>query len=217
MSSMSKVNLRDIALVITPIVGFFILFSYFVKSPEVNSAASLLTKIVTVIMGLAGLLGIGNLTKIHLKRVTHKSKNWIPSLVLLISMYIPLVIGLLLTRKCPTYTYIYSKIYTPVSMSFFAILSFYILSGAYRAFRVRNFESLIMVGSAIIVFLGNAPISGLLWGGFPAVTLWLFIAPNAAGYRGILIGIAIGLIITGIRTLLGRERGYLGGLGREEG
>lgn len=215
-SSDREINIRSIAITITFVIGIFMLFEYFVKWPMINNAAKILTKFASVAIGLSVVIGVGNLTRIHFKNVSQRGKNWIPSIVLLAAMWIPLIIGLLYTRSNPTYKYIFTNIYTPIGQAFFAILGFYILSAAYRAFRIRNFDAAIMVVCAIIVFMGNSPVSGLLWRGFPNLSMWLFIAPNSAGYRGILIGIAIGLVVTGIRTLLGREIGYLGERGKTE-
>jgi hypothetical protein len=36
--------------------------------------------------------------------------------------------------------------------------------------------------------------------------------PNTAGFRGIMMGTAIGAIGLGLRILLGKERGFLGGV-----
>ena len=43
----------------------------------------------------------------------------------------------------------------------------------------------------------------------PAIGVWIQKVPNTGGMRGIIIGLAIGAIGMGIRTLIGRERGYL--------
>jgi len=209
MTEISRKYLRDIAMTITFALGFFILLDYFVVWPAYNNLARTLISTTTVMMGLAGLVGIGNLTRIHLRNIGRRGENWIPSCLLLVSLYLPLIIGLLFTRKNETYAFIYSSLYRPISSAFFATLGFFILSAAYRSFRIKNFDSAVMVFCAAIVFMGNAPIFGLLWKGFPDLSLFLLLGPNAAGFRGIAIGIAIGTIIVGIRTLIGRETGYL--------
>ena len=209
-SSDRELSIRNIAVTITFVIGIFMIFEYFVRWPMINDTSKYLTKFASVLIGLSGIIGVGNLTKIHVGNVSRKGNNWIPSFVLLAAMWIPLVIGIVFSRSHPTFKYLFANIYTPIGQAFFAVLGFYILSAAYRAFKIRNFDAAIMVACAIIVFMGNSPVSGLLWKGFPDLSMWIFIAPNSAGYRGILIGIAIGLVVTGIRTILGKERGYLG-------
>jgi len=206
---MRALSLRDIAIMITFVLGFFIIFEYFVKWPEVNTMASNITQACTVIAGLATIVGVGNLTRIHIRNLTRRGPNYLHSIVLLCAIWIPLVIGIMYTRKTPSYVYLYNNVYGPISNAFFAVLAFYILSGAYRAFRARTFDSFILMLAAILVFLGNAPVTGNLWAGFDPLGSWILNVPNTAGYRGVIIGTAIGQTVLAVRVLLGRELGYL--------
>ena len=45
------------------------------------------------------------------------------------------------------------------------------------------------------------------------LTTWIMAYPNLAGQRGIIIGIALGIISTSLKLILGIERAYLGGEG----
>jgi hypothetical protein len=45
---------------------------------------------------------------------------------------------------------------------------------------------------------------------FDRLTIWIMEVPNTAGTRAITIGIALGVVATSLRILLGVDRSYLG-------
>ena len=56
----------------------------------------------------------------------------------------------------------------------------------------------------LIVLIGAIP--GL--GDIGRVSNWLMAIPVSAGARGILLGIALATIVTGVRVLIGQDRSY---------
>ena len=117
--------------------------------------------------------------------------------------------------------WIYWYIFTPLSATMYALLAFYVASASYRAFRARNVEATILLLAGIIVMLGRVPLGQMLtgWlpeGGFLAafrlekVADWIYTYPNAAGQRAIMIGIALGVVSTSLRLILGIEKSFLG-------
>jgi hypothetical protein len=65
--------------------------------------------------------------------------------------------------------------------------------------------------------LGRVPTGDVLTGFMPegmrlsAVASWIMNFPQTAGQRAIMIGIALGLVSTSLRIILGIERSHLGG------
>ena len=88
-------------------------------------------------------------------------------------------------------------------------MAFFIISAAYRTFRIRDFETFLMVTAAIIVLLGQVPAGYQLWADFPHMVEWGMNVPVLAGVRGILLGTALGTIATGLRIILGADRPYI--------
>ena len=92
-----------------------------------------------------------------------------------------------------------------------SLLAFMITSASYRAFKVKDWQSAILMATAVIVMLGQVGVGSFLYKGMPALSAWTMAIPNTAGMRGITIGGALGAIALSLRVLLGLERGYMGG------
>jgi hypothetical protein len=107
-------------------------------------------------------------------------------------------------------TWAFNYIFTPCNATMFALLAFFIASAAFRAFRARNTEASLLLGAAILVLLGRAPIGHLIHHSLPDITNWMIDFPNNAGRRAIIMGTALGGIVTGLRVILGLERSHLG-------
>ena len=106
----------------------------------------------------------------------------------------------------------------------FALLAFYVASAAFRAFRAKNVEAVLLLLTALIVLIGQtkdreitslfmpAPEAGMP-PYIPIADLTEFIRKTfvTAGQRAIMIGVALGVVATSLRILLGLDRSYLGG------
>lgn len=111
--------------------------------------------------------------------------------------------------------------FQPLQQTMFAMLAFYVASAAFRAFRARNVESVLLLGTAFIILLGRTFVGTFLtqelpdegfWSFFqiPNLTAWIMSVFNTAGNRAIAIGIALGIASTSLKVLLGIDRSYLG-------
>ncbi len=131
--------------------------------------------------------------------------------VYVLVLFIPLTIyGIIVGPSDSTYNWVYQNVYTPLSASMWGLLAPYIATASFRAFRLRNIESIIVTASCIGVLLMNAPIGGAMWSGFPVIGQWITDYLQTTGVRVFAIGVAVGLIALYIRTLLGRETASLG-------
>ena len=61
--------------------------------------------------------------------------------------------------------------------------------------------------------MSNAPIFTVAFPPFKTAGNWIMDIPNMATNRAVTMGAALGAIALAIRTLMGRERGYLRGGG----
>ena len=101
----------------------------------------------------------------------------------------------------------------------FAMLAFYVASAAFRAFRAKNIEAILLLGTAFIILLGRTFAGVLLTSGLPdwlsglrmeELSVTIMTVFNTAGNRAIMIGIALGIASTSLKVLLGVDRSYLG-------
>jgi len=115
--------------------------------------------------------------------------------------------------------WIYEYMFKPLTATMFALLAFYVASAAFRAFRAKNLEAALLLGTAFIVLLGRTAAGTLVTGWLPDWLGWLRVEEltvlimtvfNTAGTRAIMIGIALGTAATSLKIILGMDRSYLG-------
>lgn len=160
-----------------------------------------------IVVAFALLLGVVNVVTVHVRQIQAKKSNSIYSLVLLFSLALTLIFGLggPTTRSSQ---FIFDYILQPLESTLFALLAIFIATAAFRAFRVRDLETFFFVLFAIIVLLGQVPVGLYLWSELPVIKDWILDVPTLAGARGILLGVALGTIATGLRVLMGADRPY---------
>jgi hypothetical protein len=107
--------------------------------------------------------------------------------------------------------WIYESVQRPASATQYSLLGFFICSAAYRTFRAKTPEAAVLLVAALIVMLGQVPISAMIWEKMPVVSGWLLDIPNMAVKRAILFGICVGSVGTSLRVMFGVERSYMGG------
>ncbi|MCA8996925.1 MAG: hypothetical protein KDA80_08065 [Planctomycetaceae bacterium] len=115
--------------------------------------------------------------------------------------------------------WIYEYIFQPLLTTTFAMLAFYVASAAFRAFRAKNLEATLLLGTAFIILLGRTFLGAVLSNMVPdalsilrvdQLTIYIMSIFNTAGNRAIMIGIALGIASTSLKVLLGIDRSYLG-------
>lgn len=186
-----------------------------------------LTSAWQVIAGFTFALGLTNLVHIHGKNIIHARRNWTFSLFFFIGVITMATIGFFSRFgagqtdpvwqgmwKIATEGWLFS-----LDAAMFSLIAFFIISAAYRAFRIRSVEATIMMAAAFLVMLGQVPVGMWLtswiqpeWGflynlRLENVSQWILWKPNAAAQRGIEFGIAVGALAMGLRIWLSLERG----------
>ena len=73
---------------------------------------------------------------------------------------------------------------------------------------IRTWEMALFAVSAIVVLVGSVPFMEVVSPLIPSAKEWVVNVPALAGVRGILLGVALGIIATGLRLLTGIDRPY---------
>jgi hypothetical protein len=231
-----------IPLLISAAGGFVLIVAYFI--PYTQNWSEKATIWFDILAAIAFIIGGGNLLKVHLKAVSDRVRGWGYSVIVLGSFLGTLAVGLFKTGvrpspQFPAYTwsgpyaevgsafwFCYEYAFRPLTATVFAMLAFYVASAAFRAFRAKNTEAILLLGTAFIILLGRTFAGVVLtdwidpkvWSGFEYLTglrienltVYIMSVFVTAGNRAIMIGIALGLVATSLRVLLGLDRSYLG-------
>ena len=214
---------REIPMIITAVVGFVFLIQYFIPHYPFSQLNNWFSDWFSIIGACAIWLGALNLMKISFDKVYRKGRDWGYSVVIIVSFVLIVAIGFAggeSFRDFGTkFDWLYQWIYTPLSATMFALLAFFVASASYRAFRARNLEATLLLIAAFFVMIGRVPVGDAIAGIlhlpdviYPSkVASWIMNYINGAGQRAIMIGIALGIVSTSLRVILGIERAHLGG------
>lgn len=193
------------------LVLFFIISYFFVMPPAVGVVNSRLLAWGSIAAAFAVFVGTIDISRMHVDLTRRKAKGqWPFSVTLLVVLVATLVTGSYsvlanLGITFPPFAFLYNSIYIPANATIYAILVFYLASSSFRAFRIRNLQAFLLVLVGFIVMFANITIGYMIWPGFGPVSDWINTYLVAAAYRPIIIGAGLGVIITGLRALLGRE------------
>ncbi|MGE5175460.1 MAG: hypothetical protein ACM3JJ_03720 [Hyphomicrobiales bacterium] len=208
---------REVPVIITLLTGIFCLIGFFVPHPAIRTFYDSIQQWVIVIVGATYVLGVANVLRINVQQVSQRQQDWPYKIVLLLGLFAMMIIGFSegnhYLDDTSKFSWMYRNVYTAMSATMFALLAFFIASAAFRAFRIRTFEALLLAIAAFILMIGRVPIGNAIHPWIPITADWLMEIPQNAAKRGILIGAALGVMATGIRIILGIEKTYGGGEG----
>ena len=201
---------RTVSTVVAMTVGLLVLADFFVNSDSINALGLYLVRAASVVAAFALVLGMVNVLTVHLGKMYTRDRSWGYSMVLLGSMFLTLGVGFITGGPAsPQMQQLFEVVLFPLEATLFSLLGFFVVTAAFRAFRVKSFETGLFVTFAIIVLLGQVPIGAMLWDQLPVIKDWVLDVPALSGARGILLGVALGTVATGLRVLLGLDRPYV--------
>jgi hypothetical protein len=193
------------------IAGTIVLAGYFIPLTLLVNLRVTFLNWAMLLTSVAVIVGVLNLTSVHIQNLNNK-KTVLNSVVLLLSLIATFLIVVSFGPTHPSSILIYNSILLPVEASLMSLLAVSLLYASIRLLRWRaDMIGIIFIVTALIIFLVTAPLPFL--GVIPiSGIIRPFIAQvlAGAGARGILLGVAIGTLMTGLRILLGADRPYGG-------
>ena len=211
-----KINLKSpVSTAVAIGVGIIVLAGYFI--PSFINIRFILLRAGLVLAAVALLVGIINLITVHIKKLGADSENSGYSLILVIALLATLIIGIIdmvqtyLVGK-PNFqmtNWIFTNIQLPIETSLLAVTAVSLTYAAASILRKRmDLFSIVFFFVVLLVLLGSFSIPPATLPFLHMIRDWIMRVPALGGARGLLLGIALGTITTGIRVLMGTDRPY---------
>ena len=222
---MEQLYRRNVPIVIAFLIGTAMVIQYYVPSEQSASFEQDMNIWTEIIGAFALLLGVQSLIHSHQQKIRRRLPGFGFSWIVIISLIVMTIAGLVgggVENQQGLYNWFFMNMQVPMQATVFSILAFYIATAAYRAFRAKSPEATLLLIAAMIAMLGRVPIGTEMTGWIPegtfwanlrieVMTDWLLNVPNAAGFRAVMFGVALGIISTSLRIIFGIERTYMGG------
>ena len=205
-----KFNLRSSIFVTLAIAcGVIVLLGYFL--PFLSGLRETFLGWAVILGAVLLLVGVIQLARVHLKKFSGQQDGAWYSLVLILSLGLTLIVALAgyWIGDTRLMMWLFNYVQVPIETSLMAILAVVLAYAVIRMLSRRmNLFSTVFIVTVLLVLIGTVSIPGLgtnILGGFRD---WIVSVAATAGARGILLGVALGTIATGLRVLMGADRPY---------
>ena len=192
---------RILVLVVGGVAGAIVFFNYFAPVSPISDLAQPVLQAVVLLTAAALLWGSLNLLVRHLGQMRHKRA----SLAVVVGFVLTFVGGLLPDGYDAGWgRWVLEWLLVPGLAALFALLPIFLAFALYQRLRIRDLGSLFFVLGLLLVLLGQTPALASILGGLRHN---LLVGPVAAAWRGVLIGLALGIVLATLSRLrLGGER-----------
>lgn len=205
--------------------GLVTLFGYFLDAPLLGALRGLLVGWAALLAAVAVWVGAINLLLVHSKKLTTQAPGWLYSIFLILGL-LGVVVANLLAPFVPgagsgpsnaANQWVFQSLQITLGTALAGMVFFFLVLAGYRLLRRRlSAVTVTFVIVAVISLVVLAPwppeipnpvVSGE-GGTMRDLLRALTLVPALAGARGLLLGIALGVVATGLRVLLALDRPY---------
>jgi hypothetical protein len=186
------------------LVGYF-LFAY-VPSFRIHLV---LIRWTTILAAVAFLIGVVNLLGVHTRRIAVRDRNWPYSIFLILAALLVIVVAAV-EGQGPGgagVSWLFQNVLFPLEAAGASLLVFFLAAAAFRVMRWRpSWPTPVFVVTIVIVLASAFPLPGEPGRVLSMARAWFVDVLGTAGTRGMLLGVALGTIATGLRVLVGIDR-----------
>jgi hypothetical protein len=190
--------------------GIIVLLGYFFPT-QLESLRLLLVDWAIIIAGMAVLVGIFNLITVQMEKIRMGQKGGFYGVLLVISLILTFGLGLIFGPENQYMRLSVDAIIVPVEASLMAILAVTLIYASIRLLRQRvDVTSVLFLAVGVIFLMAIMPTPFSALDALQQFILQVTGMFSRGGARGLLIGIALGTLLTGLRVLFGIDRPYGG-------
>lgn len=184
------------------LVGWLVLLGAFFPGTPLYQVRSLLIQWATVLGAFALFLAYLNILQVHLARMAHTKRHWTSSFLVIVTAVGALIIVGGKGPQHPWTQLLLNYVLVPGESALLAMTAIVLTLTGIQLLRVRRrAESVVFLIVVILALFSVIP----YWGFFSLVHTWLNTLA-IGGMRGIVIGVALGVTMTGLRIIVGIDR-----------
>jgi hypothetical protein len=193
-------------------VGFLVLLGTILPFPVLASIREVLINWAVILAGVGALIAIAHFLRLHIRKVSQPRDRDGYSLFLIIAFTLTFLFGIFYTPADIYFRPVITSVLVPIETSLLALLAFSLAVAVFQLVRKRKGLSTFLFLISLIFFLLYFSNAFPVHIQSPAIQQGLLFLQRLpiAGARGLILGIALGSLITGIRILLGLDRPYQG-------
>ena len=192
------------------IVGLLVLLGGLLPVPMLASIRADVLHGAAIVAAFAMVLAFANVLRVHFGRlVSRQAKQRFASLILLLSALATFVVVLLQGPEGAVAKAVIDSVLVPGQSALLALTAVTLLLAGGRLLRTRRrFSSVLFLLVALLVLLTTVP---LVYPGILETGMRFVGAVSMGSMRGLLLGVALGTVVTGLRIILGIDRPHSGG------
>ncbi len=192
------------------VVGLLVLLGALLPIPILASIRADVLHGAAIVAAFAMVLAFANVLRVHLSRlVSRQAKQRFTSLILLLAAMSTFVVVLLQGPEGTVAKALMDNVLVPGQSALLALTAVTLVLAGARLLRTRRrVSSVLFLLVALLVLLTTVPFV------YPEIleTGMRFVGAISTGsMRGLLLGVALGTVVTGLRIILGIDRPHSGG------
>lgn len=191
-------------------IGLIVTLGFFFPIPLLLQLRLILTDWAVVIGAVATLVGIFNLISVQMEKIRTRQKGSIYGVILVLSLVGTFIFGVAFGVESPLMQVAVDAVIVPVEAALMAILAVTLVYASIRLLRQRQdltAVAFLLTALLLLVALMPKPFDNSAIDQF---IIYITGMLSRGGARGLLIGIALGTMLTGLRVLFGVDRPYGG-------